>query len=327
MTPPDPVVPTTTISPGDLHHGTHALHIFPQELWDKILDSYSDDKRTLRACVATCRTWRPTSRKFLWRSLSVHKSRTYPALLSLLISTPDLAQLIRELDIGVQGLKIARLAILVNLQRLKLTVTFSMDQGDQADKRGDPTPDWGVRLPSVTALDLKAERPDLSLSYTDSLLFCFPNISDLTIDSYSYILRKPHRDMTAPLLRLRKLVINDPSFNKQLPSILHSAVSLEHLELSTVLAKRDKWDFADRDRVDSWRMSEIFDLSRNPCLSSLHLRFTYDERDQWGDPWAHALRQVSAFHASLNHVMLHIGPSLGLVANLARPGFPRQRVP
>ncbi|TFY53445.1 hypothetical protein EVJ58_g9451 [Rhodofomes roseus] len=191
-----------------------------------------------------------------------------------------------------------------------------MDQGDQADKRGDPTPDWGVRLPSVTALDLKAERPDLSLSYTDSLLFCFPNISDLTIDSYSYILRKPHRDMTAPLLRLRKLVINDPSFNKQLPSILHSAVSLEHLELSTVLAKRDKWDFADRDRVDSWRMSEIFDLSRNPCLSSLHLRFTYDERDQWGDPWAHALRQVSAFHASLNHVMLHIGPSLGLVANL-----------
>ena len=42
-----------------------------QELVDMVLDELVDDRETLRACVAVCRSWRPRARLHLFRVLTI----------------------------------------------------------------------------------------------------------------------------------------------------------------------------------------------------------------------------------------------------------------
>ena len=68
----------------------------PQEIWDSIIQELSGDRRALKACILTCRAWRETSRRLLWRSittpLKLHDNLI--SIHSLLAEHPDIAQLV-----------------------------------------------------------------------------------------------------------------------------------------------------------------------------------------------------------------------------------------
>lgn len=70
----------------------------PPELSDHIIDFLHDDRRALKACSLTCRTWYPTSRYHLWRKVHLHSLEGCQTFTQILQSSPYLGQFARYLN-------------------------------------------------------------------------------------------------------------------------------------------------------------------------------------------------------------------------------------
>ncbi|KZT67250.1 hypothetical protein DAEQUDRAFT_400983 [Daedalea quercina L-15889] len=269
-----------------------ALHILPQELWDDIIGVQRDDKRTLKACRLTCKAWQQTARLFLWRSLSIYTSQTLSRLQSLLHVTPEIAQLVHELDMRIPELKLSFFAVFTNLRRL---VTYPVGE-TWWDGSNNLSINSGSLLPSVTRLVLVSAW-NLSPTYIEGFLACFPNIRTFTTTGRSALtwLYDPPCEISVILPHLRVLSVDASCIVPMLPSLLRSTgSSLESLELTILLHSSDL-------------LSEVLDLTRNGRIKSLNLHVIYNEAAfTWGDPLAFALSRLNSSHTSLSEVVYHI---------------------
>ncbi|KAH9902930.1 hypothetical protein C8Q73DRAFT_750397 [Cubamyces lactineus] len=112
--------------------------LLPPELCDQILDHLEDDKRTLRVCALTSRSWLPRAQYHLFRSIYLDWSNCY-SFTRLLASNPALADYVNTIEIeGAFGI-------------------FSMDRlhGATLDAWLRAIPQWlPPRLSSLTKLEL-----------------------------------------------------------------------------------------------------------------------------------------------------------------------------
>ncbi|KAI0326634.1 hypothetical protein GY45DRAFT_1258604 [Cubamyces sp. BRFM 1775] len=112
--------------------------LLPPELCDQILDHLEDDKRTLRVCALTARSWLPRAQYHIFRSIYLDWSNCY-SFTRLLASNPALADYVNTLEIeGAFGI-------------------FSMDRlhGATLDAWLRAIPPWlPARLTSLTKLEL-----------------------------------------------------------------------------------------------------------------------------------------------------------------------------
>lgn len=71
----------------------------PPELSDHIIDFLHDDRRALKACSLTCRTWYPTSRYHLYRKVHLNSLEGCQTFIQILQSSPYLGQFARYLNL------------------------------------------------------------------------------------------------------------------------------------------------------------------------------------------------------------------------------------
>lgn len=78
------------------------MAILPPELFDETLDHLWDDPKTLQACNMTCRSWVPTARLHLFRSIRLSSPSSCSDLSSILGAAPSIAWCVRKLTISAQ---------------------------------------------------------------------------------------------------------------------------------------------------------------------------------------------------------------------------------
>ncbi|KAI0093886.1 hypothetical protein BDY19DRAFT_881973 [Irpex rosettiformis] len=76
------------------------MTILPPELFDETLDHLWDDPKTLQACCLTCRSWVPTARLHLFRTIRLSSSLSCTNFTSLLDSAPSIAWCVQKLTIS-----------------------------------------------------------------------------------------------------------------------------------------------------------------------------------------------------------------------------------
>ncbi|KIP12287.1 hypothetical protein PHLGIDRAFT_98220 [Phlebiopsis gigantea 11061_1 CR5-6] len=76
--------------------------ILPAELFDETLDHLWDDPQALRACSLACRSWTPTTRLHLFRTVRLTSEASCTQLSSLISSTPAISRCVRKLTISAQ---------------------------------------------------------------------------------------------------------------------------------------------------------------------------------------------------------------------------------
>ena len=79
-----------------------ALPRLPPELLDEALDHLWDDPKSLKACALACRSWIPTSRLHLFRTVLLSSLETAERFSTLLDSTPAIARCVKKLSITAQ---------------------------------------------------------------------------------------------------------------------------------------------------------------------------------------------------------------------------------
>ena len=80
----------------------------PLELADAILEHASHDKATLSACTLVSHAWRNLARPHLFSSLTVACQETFDDFDDFLGSHPDIARLVRRLELQPLGKDIIR---------------------------------------------------------------------------------------------------------------------------------------------------------------------------------------------------------------------------
>lgn len=78
------------------------MSTLPPELFDETLDHLWDDPQSLHACMLTCRTWVPTARLHLFRTVRLSSPSSCKELHSILEVSPSLAWCVRKLTICAQ---------------------------------------------------------------------------------------------------------------------------------------------------------------------------------------------------------------------------------
>lgn len=73
---------------------------FPQEMADQVIDHLWDDPKALEACSLSCRSWLPSSRTHLHRTIRVHDGEHFARFQQLLKCVPVIACYVRQLAIG-----------------------------------------------------------------------------------------------------------------------------------------------------------------------------------------------------------------------------------
>lgn len=79
-----------------------AVPILPPELMDETIDYLWDDHKALEACSLTCRSWVPSSRLHLFRTVRVRSAEDCTKLSVLLQSSPIIAHCVRKLTIDAE---------------------------------------------------------------------------------------------------------------------------------------------------------------------------------------------------------------------------------
>jgi hypothetical protein len=76
------------------------MAVLPLELFDETLDHLWDDPKALQACSLTCRSWLPTARLHLFRSVRLSSASSCAQLTSLMVAAPSVAWCVRKLTIS-----------------------------------------------------------------------------------------------------------------------------------------------------------------------------------------------------------------------------------
>lgn len=76
------------------------MTVLPPELFDETLDHLWDDPKALQACSLTCRSWVPTVRLHLFRTIRLHSPSSCADFAALLHVSPSIAWCVRKLTIS-----------------------------------------------------------------------------------------------------------------------------------------------------------------------------------------------------------------------------------
>ncbi|CAL1705659.1 unnamed protein product [Somion occarium] len=76
--------------------------VLPPELIDQAIDHLWDDHEALEACSLTCRSWVPTSRLHLFRTVRVRSADDCTKLSALLDASPVIAHCVRKLTVSAE---------------------------------------------------------------------------------------------------------------------------------------------------------------------------------------------------------------------------------
>ena len=76
--------------------------MLPPELFDETLDHLWDDTKTLQACSQVCRSWAPTTRLHLFRTVRLSSEASCIQFAALLESSPAIARCVRKLTVSAQ---------------------------------------------------------------------------------------------------------------------------------------------------------------------------------------------------------------------------------
>ncbi|GJE90791.1 F-box protein [Phanerochaete sordida] len=76
--------------------------VLPPELFDETLDHLWDDAKTLRVCSLVCRSWVPSTRLHLFRTIRLSSEATCTQLSALMANSPAIARCVRKLTISAQ---------------------------------------------------------------------------------------------------------------------------------------------------------------------------------------------------------------------------------
>ncbi|KAI0345311.1 hypothetical protein BDW22DRAFT_1390817 [Trametopsis cervina] len=78
--------------------------VLPPELFDETLDHLWDDPQTLQACSLTCRSWVPTARLHLFRTIRLSSLSSCTQFAEIIDAAPTVAWCVRKLTISAQYL-------------------------------------------------------------------------------------------------------------------------------------------------------------------------------------------------------------------------------